>query len=198
MGAILAGGMSTRFGGQPKGLATIGGTRLIDLVATSLRGAADDVVLIANAPDASTWVPGLPVRQDVRRGAAALSGIHAALHYAGDAVLVLPWDAPFVPAALLAALRDAGEKNGDDAVVAMSESPWGFEPLVAWYAPGCLPAIERSIEAGDARAGAWQHTVRTRRLDTSTWGDPALLFCNINTVEDLVRAEQQSNTKGIR
>ena len=131
-GAILAGGLSTRFGGRPKGLATMAGTRIIDMVAAALRGAADDLLLIANAPEAASWLPGVTARPDVHAGAGALSGIHAALRYAKDAVLVLAWDAPCVPAALLAALREAGEQHGDDAVVAASDSVWGFEPLVAW------------------------------------------------------------------
>ena len=187
-GAILAGGRATRFGGTAKGLERIGGERIIDRVADALREACDDVVLVANAGDAATWLPGVPVIGDLRTGVGALGGVHAALLQAADAVAVLSWDAPFVPGALMRALRAEGEAGDADAAMPSSDSPWGFEPLCAWYGPRCRAAIERQLDAGDRRAGGWQGAVRTVRVDAGPWGDPRILFFNVNTPEDLVRA----------
>jgi molybdenum cofactor guanylyltransferase len=189
-GALLAGGRSTRFGGAPKGLARVGGARLIDRARDALGEACDELMLIANDDAAPTWLPGVTVVPDLRPGAAALGGVYTALTRAGGDVVTLSWDAPFVPGKLLRALREAGELADADAAVPASASPWGFEPLCAWYAPACLPAIERHLDAADYRAGAWQGEVRTLHVDVSSWGDPALLFYNVNTPEDLVRAEQ--------
>jgi molybdopterin-guanine dinucleotide biosynthesis protein A len=189
-GALLAGGRSTRFGGAPKGLARVGGTRLIDRVRVALGEACDDLMLVANDDAAPTWLPGVTVVRDLRPGEAALGGVYTALTRAAGDVLTLSWDAPFVPGALLRALREAGELADADAAVPASQSPWGFEPLCAWYTPACLPAIERQLDAADYRAGAWQGDVHTLHVDVSAWGDPALLFYNVNTPEDLVRAEQ--------
>ena len=189
-GALLAGGRSVRFGGSPKGLETVGGERIVDRARAALVEASDALLLVANDGNAAAWLPGVKVARDVRAGAGALSGLHAALSAAPGDVLVLAWDAPFVPAALLRALRDAGELSDADAAVPRSSSPWGFEPLCAWYAPACVPAIERHLEASDHRAGGWQHHVRTLHVDVSGWGDPAVLFLNVNTREDLMRAER--------
>jgi len=189
-GAILAGGRGLRFGGAPKGLARVGGVRIIDRVAAALREACDDLILVANDDSADTWLPGVRVVRDVRTGAGALGGIHAALASAADAALVLSWDSPFVPGGLLRTLRAAGEREDAAAVVPMSASPWGFEPLCAWYGVQCRPAIERALDAGDLRSGAWQSAVRTVRIDVSAWGDPASLFFNVNTAEDLARAQE--------
>jgi molybdopterin-guanine dinucleotide biosynthesis protein A len=188
-GAILAGGRATRFGGKAKGLERVGGERIIDRVARALREACDDIVLVANEPRAATWLPGVRVIADVRKGVGALGGVHAALSGAPDAVAVLSWDAPFVPGPLMRALRDAGEADDADAAMPSSDSRWGFEPLCAWYGPRCREAIERHVDTGDQRAGAWQGALRTVRVDAAPWGDPRVLFFNVNTPEDLIRAQ---------
>jgi molybdopterin-guanine dinucleotide biosynthesis protein A len=188
-GAILAGGRATRFGGAAKGLEQVGGRRIIDRVADALREACDDLMLVANDDAAGSWLSGVRVVRDVRPGAGALGGIHAALSASDDAVLVLSWDAPNVPGGLLRALREAGEFDDADAAVPSSASPWGFEPLCAWYGPHCRAAVERALDAGENHAGGWQSGVATLRVDASPWGDPNWLFFNVNTAEDLVRAQ---------
>jgi molybdopterin-guanine dinucleotide biosynthesis protein A len=188
-GAILAGGRATRFGGAAKGLEKVGGRRIIDRVADALREACDDLMLVANDVAAGSWLSGVRVVRDVRPGTGALGGIHAALSNTDDAVLVLSWDAPNVPGGLLRALREAGELDDADAAVPSSASPWGFEPLCAWYGPRCRAAVERALDAGENHAGGWQASVATLRVDASPWGDPNRLFFNVNTAEDLVRAQ---------
>jgi molybdopterin-guanine dinucleotide biosynthesis protein A len=169
----------------------VGGVRLLDRVAVALGEACDDLLLVANDNTADTWLAGVPIVRDARVGAGALGGLHAALARVRGDVMTLPWDAPFVPGSLLRALREAGELAGADAAVPASRvSPWGFEPLCAWYAPACLPAIERRLDSEDYRAGGWQRDVHTVTVDVSAWGDPAVVFYNVNTAEDLVRAEE--------
>lgn len=194
-GVILAGGEASRYGGRPKGLEEVGGVRLIDRVAHALAGAADDLLLIANAPDAGGWLPGVRCAADVRAGAGSLGGLHAALTHAtrspaGGGVLVVAWDMPFVPAALLRALRTLGE-SGFDAAVPASDSRRGVEPMCAWYAPPCLPAIERALDRDDRRVIAFFDEVRVARLEEDAvraYGDPARLFLNVNTPDELERA----------
>ena len=188
-GAILAGGRSARFGGRAKGLERVGGVRIIDRVADALRDACEDVRVIANDDAAVAWLPGVTVVRDLRPGNGPLGGIHAALEHAPDAILVLAWDAPFASAALLRALREAGERDDADAAVPASNAPWGFEPLCAWYGPRCRMAVTRSLDAGDTRSGGWQSQVRTVRVDASAWGASERIFFNVNTSEDLVRAQ---------
>jgi molybdenum cofactor guanylyltransferase len=188
-GAIIAGGRASRFGGVAKGLERVGGERIIDRVAAALRESCDDLIIVANDPAAAEWIRGTRVVTDVRPSLAALSGVHTALSHARDAVVVLPWDAPFVPGALLRALRDAGEQGGADAAVAASNSLWGFEPLCGWYRATCLAAVERHLDAGDLRAGGWLGDVKTIQIDASPWGDPDEIFFNVNSSADLTIAE---------
>ena len=72
----------------------------------------------------------------------------------------------------------------------------GVEPLCAFYAPSCLPAIEQSLADGDRRVIGFHERVRVARLpadEVSAFGDPGLLFMNVNTQDDLARAEQILN-----
>jgi molybdopterin-guanine dinucleotide biosynthesis protein A len=189
-GVILAGGLATRYGGLPKGLECVDGVRIIDRVAQALRAAADHLLLVANDPGASTWLPGVPVAADVRLGIGGLGGIHAALVRAGTPVLVVAWDMPFVPAGLLRALRALGER-GADAAAPESGSRRGLEPLCAYYTPACIDAIERRIDAGDRRVVAFYDEIRVARLSVEAvaeFGDPARVFLNVNAPTDLMRA----------
>ena len=189
-GVVLAGGLSTRYGGLPKGLERIRGVRIIDRVRAALEPVVDDLLLIANDDRASEWLPDVPCAGDVLRDVGSVAGIHAALVHAGTPVLVVAWDMPFVPSGLLRTLREAGRDS--DAAVPESDSRRGLEPLCAFYAAACVPAIERRLAAGDRRVIGFYEDVRVARLgaeQVASYGDPALLFMNVNTPEERILAE---------
>ncbi|TFG53356.1 MAG: hypothetical protein E4H37_03390, partial [Gemmatimonadales bacterium] len=82
-GAILAGGGATRFGGTPKGLEQVGGRRVIDrLVDAFVQGIGEPPLLVANAPEASAWCPGIRVVRDLIPGAGSLGGLYTAVEEA--------------------------------------------------------------------------------------------------------------------
>jgi len=194
-GVILAGGAASRYGGLPKGLERVGGRRIIDRVADALADVSDDLLLVANDPAAGGWLPGVRVAGDLVPNAGGLGGIHAALHHAASPVLIVAWDMPFVPSGLLARLRTLGDLA--DVAVPESGSRRGVEPLCAFYAPSCLAAIERSLAEDDRRVVGFHAHVRVARLpatEVSAFGDPDLLFMNVNTPDDLARAETHAAT----
>jgi molybdopterin-guanine dinucleotide biosynthesis protein A len=190
--AILAGGGATRFEGRPKGLELVGGRRILDrLVDACTEAFAAPPLLVANVPDAASWRPDLRVVPDVRTGLGALGGILTAVVAAPAPVVVVAWDMPFVSAPLLRAL--AAGLDGADAVLPESGSRRGMEPLCAAYGAACGPAIERALAAGDQRAIGFHSQVRVAVLDAAAvrlCGDPARLFFNVNTADDLAAAEK--------
>jgi len=100
------------------------------------------------------------------------------------------WDMPFVTAELLQALRDGAA--GCDAFLPESGSRRGVEPLCAVYGPACGPAIERQLAGGDLQAIGFHRSVKVGTLPLErvrACGDPAVLFFNVNTPEDLEQAE---------
>jgi molybdopterin-guanine dinucleotide biosynthesis protein A len=193
---VVAGGGASRYGGAPKGLLEVAGRRILDRVVDALRAATGQLpILIANAPDAARWRPDLTVRQDVVPGCGALSGILTAVEAAAP-VLCVAWDMPFVSARLLAALASLLDEA--DVAAPESGSRRGIEPLCAGYGPACGPAIRAALERDDVRAIAFHGDVRVARLPHATvlqYGDPGILFFNVNTPDDLARAEALCRTR---
>jgi molybdopterin-guanine dinucleotide biosynthesis protein A len=191
-GAILAGGGATRFGGQPKGLEAVGGVRILDRLVNAMTAAlGGPPLLIANAPGAAAWRPDLRVVPDLRPGLGALGGILTAVAEAPAPVVVVAWDMPFVSPELIRALAAGLERS--DACLPQSDGRRGVEPLCAAYGPACRPAIEASLDAGDRRAIGFHAGIRVGILphaEVARLGDPALLFFNVNTADDLAHADE--------
>jgi molybdopterin-guanine dinucleotide biosynthesis protein A len=194
-GAILAGGAASRFAGAPKGLRTVGGSRILDRVVARVQAVTDappPPLLIANAPDASAWRPDLKTIPDARPGFGNLGGIYTAVTAEPGPVLCIAWDMPFVTEELLRALVQGAAAGAYDAFLPESSGPRGLEPLCAVYGPACGPAIARRLDNGDLQAISFHPDVRVGILSLArvrAFGDPAELFFNVNTPDDLERAE---------
>jgi len=188
---VVAGGAASRYGGRPKGLLEVVGLRILDCAVEALeRATGEPPTIIANTPDAGSWRPDLRVVPDVLPGQGALGAILTAVERLAP-VVCLAWDMPFVPAALLAAL--AARLDGADAALPESDSRRGVEPLCAAYGSACGPAIRAALERGEARAIGFHRDVRVARLPREAvlqYGNPDVLFFNVNTPDDLDRAER--------
>jgi molybdopterin-guanine dinucleotide biosynthesis protein A len=191
-GAILAGGGATRFGGHPKGLELVGGQRILDrLVQVMTAALGEPPLLVANAPDAGTWRPDLRTVGDTRPGLGALGGIYTAVVESPAPVVCVAWDMPFVSESLIRAL--AAGLDHHDAMLPQSGGRRGVEPLCAAYGPACRDAIAECLAAGDLRAIGFHDRIRLGILpltDVRTFADPDLLFFNVNTADDLAKADQ--------
>jgi len=190
-GAILAGGTASRFGGLPKGLERVGGVRILDrLVETFQTALGTHPLLVANDPGAAAWRPDLEVRSDIHPGAGSLGGILTAVAAGPGPVVCVAWDMPFVSPDLVRVLAEG--LDGADAVLPSSGGRRGVEPLCAGYGPACRPAIEACLSRGDYRAIAFHSAIRASILPAdvvAACGDPAVLFFNVNTQDDLTQAE---------
>lgn len=197
-GAVLAGGAAQRYGGLPKGLLKVGGRRILDRVVDAVRGATGAApLLVANAAEAVSWRPDLATVPDARPGCGSLGGIHTAVTASAGPVLCVAWDMPFVPVPLLRALI-AGS-DGYDAFLPESDGRRGVEPLCAVYGPACGAAIERQLADGDLRAIGFHGDVRVGRVPLARvreFGDPDIMFFNVNQPEDLERAEALWRRRG--
>jgi len=190
-GAIIAGGPAKRLGGVAKPFLAVGGRTIADRQLELLRAAAlARVFVVANDP--APWAAlGIEVVPDLVGGLGPLGGIHAALTAADecDAVVCVAGDLPFVAPALLAALRDRAPWA--DAVAARSAR--GAEPLCARYGRTMKPIIDGRVRAGDL---AVHELLERRSVDWIEGADLLALdptggsFFNVNTPEDLARAEE--------
>jgi molybdopterin-guanine dinucleotide biosynthesis protein A len=170
----------------------VGGVRILDRLVTAFEAAlGQKPLLVANAPDAPSWRRDLTVVPDLRPGLGALGGVLTAVLQAPAPVVVAAWDLPFVTPALLQALA-AGLK-GADVVLPQSAGPRGMEPLCAGYGPAAGAAIEAAMAGGDLRAVGFHDRLKVGILSTDELrevGDPAVLFFNVNTPDDLAQAER--------
>src|SRR5881394_1724078 len=182
-GAVLAGGA---------------GRRILDRVVEAVAAVTGaPPLLIANDPDAASWRPDLTTIPDARPGLGSLGGIYTAVAAGAEPVLCVAWDMPFVNEGLLRALKNGAAAW--DAFLPESDNRRGVEPLCAVYGPACRAAIERRLDAGDLKAIAFHADVRVGILplqEVRRFGAPDELFFNVNTPEDLDRAEAVWRQRG--
>jgi molybdopterin-guanine dinucleotide biosynthesis protein A len=185
MGAVLAGGLGRRLGGD-KAVALLAGRPLIAYPLAAMRAVVADVTIIAK-PD--TVLPGAGVPGGVRvlREPAEprhpLVGIVYALR-AGDGrpVLICPADLPLVTAEVLAELASA-DPGGAPAVVAVGPGR-GLQPLLGCYRPEAAGLLEAAAREATAPVRATVAAIGPRELTV-----PAEVLFNVNTAADLARAE---------
>ncbi|HEX9106423.1 MAG TPA: molybdenum cofactor guanylyltransferase [Longimicrobiales bacterium] len=198
LGVVMAGGRNVRYGAH-KALAQVGGRSILERVRAALEPVTAELVLVANEPEVYAGA-GLPMRPDVRPGMGVLGGILTATEWAAErahaGALVVACDMPFVPATLLreiAARAAAGDEPPPDVVAPESGGRRGIEPLCAYYGTGCVQAVRRALERDDLRVVAFFDDVRVQRIpldEVRLYGDPELIFMNVNTPEERERAER--------
>jgi molybdopterin-guanine dinucleotide biosynthesis protein A len=190
-GIILAGGSSARLG-QNKALVRVAGRSLIERVIDVLYSLVSDVVLVTRgcslAETELLAYLGLPIVADAYSGVGTLGGLHAGLSAIDSEYgLVVGCDMPLINADLLRYM--ISQSRGYDVV--MPRVGKYHEPLHALYARRCVPALERSILAGQRRILHALAELRIRYIEEAELDryDPdRLSFFNVNTPEDLERA----------
>ena len=190
-GAILAGGKGSRIGGA-KAMAPLLGMPMIAHVAAILRGAATPIAIIGD--EAAACVVGSPFLADVTPGRVGpLAGLLTALEWAereGASWLTLaPCDAPLLPHDVFARLLTAA---GSDAPAAYAVTAEGPEPLVSVWRIDTLSAVRAA--ALSEYPAIWSLADRLRAIPVRF--DSADDFLNVNSPEDLARAEQLLSSRG--
>ena len=195
-GVILAGGQNKRFGGQNKAFIRIGGKRIVDRLLGVYRELFDQVVLVTNDPGAYMDVDALLV-SDHYPNRSSLNGLHAGLFAASNEyAFFAACDAPFAKPHLIRCVLDHIDPKADIVIPSTSA---GFEPMFAVYRKTCLPAMAHLLEQGLLKIQGLFPKVRVKTVDEAALhrADTALIsFFNINTPDDLKRAEAIEKTNG--
>ena len=187
-GLVVAGGTSTRLG-TDKRVVRLAGITLLDRAVDILTAMSDDVMVAAR--DAVRVPDGVRVVPDPLPDRGPMAGILAGLRHARRArLLVIPVDMPMLTPSFLRFLVDVDP----DAAVTVPRWQPGLEPLVAVYHKVCAAALTELVEHGTTAIHAFINStgLQVHRVDEPelrAHGDPAQLFLNINTPEDLTLAE---------
>jgi molybdenum cofactor guanylyltransferase len=188
LGCIVAGGQSSRMGGQEKAFVDLGGASLLERVYSRIRFQVDEVVINANGDAARFAAFGLQVIADrhVDLGT-PLAGLHAALAHGQthgfDAVLTVPTDTPFLPLDMVKRLEEAGRSTG--AAVACSMTRMHY--LTGLWSTALAPVLDDCIRHERMRrVQDFVHKVATAEVEWEVFPhDP---FLNVNTGEELQMA----------
>lgn len=183
---VLAGGQARRFGGRDKGLIRLQSRPLAAWVIDRLRAQVGEIVLSANRHLAEYGALGCPVvRDDIPGHAGPLAGIHAAASVLKRAwVLTAPCDTPFLPLDLAARLLEAARRQGRQAVYAAEPQQPHFGIML--FNRALLHPLAVYLQAGNRKVGAWLRAVDATPV---TWPAGTEAFFNVNTPDDLARAE---------
>ncbi|MGQ0484648.1 MAG: molybdenum cofactor guanylyltransferase MobA [Hyphomicrobiales bacterium] len=181
-GVIIAGGRSSRMGGEDKAFKTIGGRTILDRVIARIGPQVDALAINANGDAGRFSSTGLAVFPDrLTAIATPLAGIHAGLTWARDnghdLLLTVPADTPFLPRDLVARL----------AAPAIAASGGQEHFIVGVWSTSLADMLERAIrDDGLVRVMDWAARVHAKAVAwPATPFDP---FFNVNTPADLAEA----------
>jgi molybdopterin-guanine dinucleotide biosynthesis protein A len=194
LGLVLAGGLARRMGGGDKARIEIGGVSILDRVLATLSAQCPRMVINANGDPARFEDTGLPVVPDNVEGhPGPLAGVLAGLDWLASQKLGIEWmvsvpgDCPFLPDDLVERLHAARREAGVPLACARS-GEWRH-PVVALWAVALREDLRKGLVEDDMRKiEVW--TAR-HRVAIADWpAAPVDPFLNVNTPEDVARAEQ--------
>ena len=196
LGLVLAGGLARRMGGGDKARLQIGGIAILDRVLATLSGQCVDIVINANGDPQRFEDTGCVVVPDNVEGhPGPLAGILAGLDWLAEQnngvewILSVPGDCPFLPDDLVEKLHIARRKMGSGVPLACARSGECRHPVVALWPLALRKNLRKSLVQDDMRKiEAWtaQHGVAI-----ADWPlEPVDPFFNVNTPEDVARAEK--------
>jgi molybdopterin-guanine dinucleotide biosynthesis protein A len=172
LGAVLAGGRSSRFGSD-KARAVHGGRPLLAHVVQAMAGQVAAVVVCGRPESGLAGVAALPDRPSPDLG--PLGGLNAALaharDYGYDAVFTAGCDTPVLPADIVARLAAAGSP----AMVAQM-------PVIGLWPSSLAAQLDAHVaDGGDMSLRRWGRSVGAVLLAVDD------VIPNINTPDDLAR-----------
>ncbi|WP_323783697.1 molybdenum cofactor guanylyltransferase MobA [Leisingera sp.] len=204
LGVILAGGLATRMGGGDKGRLQVGGQSLLSRVVDRLSPQVSGLALNANGDPERFGDMGLPVIADSIEGfAGPLAGVLAGLDWAAEqgaeAIVTAAADTPFFPQDLVARLAAAAAdmdhplvmattpRTGDEALKSGGGKRVNRHPAFGLWPVALRDDLRAALQDGLRKVVLWtdRHGGREAMFEADRF-DP---FFNINTPEDLTRAE---------
>lgn len=188
IGAIIAGGKSSRMGGEEKAFLKLSGKSILDLVIGRFDQQVDRVVINANGDGRRFSETGMEVLPDILTTLTTpLSGLHACLSLAtsSDFLVTVPSDTPFLPLDLAFRLVEKAKIGG--AAIAHSGGQDHF--IIGAWKTSLVHELEAAIQKdGLFRVKDWAAHVSANVV---MWPHfPYDPFFNVNSPEDLRLADE--------
>lgn len=193
LGAILGGGLARRMNGADKALLELNGRSLLSHVHERLAPQCVEMILNANGDLTRFGDLDLPIVPDSISGhLGPLAGILSSLEWAAlhrpslEWVVSVPADTPLIPPDLVRRLHEARQAQGESLACASSDSRDHFV-IGLWPVRLRHDLRQTIVRKGMCRVEDWTQVHGMARAEwPGTPGDP---FFNINTPEDLAKAQ---------
>ena len=190
---LQAGGQSKRMA-RDKALVPFRGIPLIQHLAKRFSPLGVEILVISNQPDSIRFLD-LPIHPDVIPDRGALGGLYTALSIANTPLIgLIAIDLPFASPALIEYLsREVMEKALD---ACLPGTPKRLEPMHAVYrVDTCKPLVKKAIDQELWRMVSWHENANINLIPPAkaiSISECEYTFLNINTPEDLKKAEEIS------
>src|SRR5210317_466024 len=189
-GVILSGGLAARYDGTEKALLQVGGVRILDRIYDIYSELFEEIILVTNSPEKFLeWY--LLIVSDLFRIRSSLTGIHAGLFsMTNPFAFISACDTPFLKKEMVETVIEKIEPQID---IVMPETSAGLDPLCAAYSKRCLNSAQHHLEQEKLKVIKAFRKSRIKTISEKVLRtiDPDLRsFFNINTADDLQRAEE--------
>lgn len=192
-GVILAGGRSSRMGGQDKARANLGGDHLLGRAIANLRPQVGPLAISSNE-SLGDAAGGLSVLPDMVTGyQGPLAGIHTGLCWAApldgiEALATVSVDAPFIPGDFVARLTRRARES--DAAIVLASSAGRRHSTCALWRVSLVADLEAFLRKGSSRRVMDFVSRIGFEVEEFEFGPGPDPFFNVNTPDDLEAARR--------
>ncbi len=194
-GVVLAGGLSTRMGGQDKCLMQLGQQSLLQQTISRLSPQVEMIAVNTNS-DASEYVQtGLPILPDTFEGfAGPLAGVLAGMEWGADKgadyVATVAADTPFFPEDLVHVMRRSLDEQAG--AISIAETPaedarFYNHPTFGLWPVALKDDLRGALEQGVRKVIQWAKPHGVAKATFSA--EPFDPFFNVNRPEDFEKAQ---------
>lgn len=195
-GVVLAGGLSTRMGGQDKCLLQLGDQSLLQQTINRLIPQVDMIAINTNSDAPEYQQTDLPVLPDTFKGfagplAGVLTGMEWAAENGADYVVTVAADTPFFPKNLVQVMHKALiEQSGQ---IAIAETPakdarFYNHPTFGLWPISLKDDLHGALESGVRKVIQWAKPHGVAKATFSA--EPFDPFFNVNRPEDFQKAQE--------
>jgi molybdenum cofactor guanylyltransferase len=178
---ILAGGRSSRMGGDDKGLIAFRGKPMIGYACDVVQEKVGKILISANRNHDAYQAYGEVVEDNLADFQGPLSGISSALHVCSTPyLLVLPCDSPLVTSALIDEI--IAKMATSSAEICVAHDGQIMHATFALIRSDLGSNLDEFLASGERKMALWYRGQKLARVDVSGHLE---VLTNINRVEDL-------------
>ena len=191
---VLAGGQSKRFG-ENKSQTQLGSKILIDYILSEIINDFNEVIIVANDPIKHLLSDKIIKIKDYKKNLGPLGGVLSAMKWAKDNnkkyqwIITFPSDTPFFKKEIMNTFLN--KINTKESELFFMKSNEKRHNIFGLWSLDLIDQLEKDLENGSRKVEKWANNIGVKTINMSfEKKDP---FFNINTKEDLKKAEQILN-----